>query len=149
MSSIKDFVEDRKRRLADQEENESKVMVLNRKSRALEERLWEQLKVGDIIKVEKDHFFPADLLYISSFQKSSDETLLNKTSECYVQTKNLDGETNLKQKTSIFEVSRECFPDTNGIHPSDIKGLIDFKAEIQCEKPGTNIYKFDGVIKLR
>ena len=48
-----------------------------------------QLQVGCIVKVKEDTAFPADLLLLkSSLPKSI----------CYVETKNLDGETNLKQK---------------------------------------------------
>lgn len=43
------------------------------------------ITVGDIIKVRKDEFFPADILIM----KSSLEEI------CYVETKNLDGETNI------------------------------------------------------
>ena len=31
-----------------------------------EERMWEQVKVGDFVKVEKDKEFPADLLLINA-----------------------------------------------------------------------------------
>lgn len=46
-------------------------------------------QVGEILRVEKDTFFPADLLLISSD---------NKDGICYVETINLDGESNLKIK---------------------------------------------------
>lgn len=45
--------------------------------------------MGQIVKVYKDHYFPADMILI----KSSDKKRF-----CYLETKNLDGETNLKQK---------------------------------------------------
>lgn len=65
-----------------------------------------------------------------------------------MQTKNLDGETNLKTKNSVFEISKLCFPDTKDLDESKLSGIFDFKADIQCEPPGTNIYKFDGVVKV-
>lgn len=48
-----------------------------------------QLQVGCIVRVTEDQTFPADLILLkSSLPKGI----------CYVETKNLDGETNLKQK---------------------------------------------------
>uniref|UniRef100_A0A804I585 Phospholipid-transporting ATPase n=1 Tax=Musa acuminata subsp. malaccensis TaxID=214687 RepID=A0A804I585_MUSAM len=51
-----------------------------------------EIRVGDVVRVEKDQFFPADLLLLSS---SYDDGI------CYVETMNLDGETNLKVKRSL------------------------------------------------
>lgn len=148
MSAVKDYIEDRKRRLADKEENESLVQCVNPETRELEVRKWQDLRVGDVVRVSKDHFFPADLFLISAFERNQDSGLLTKKADCYVQTKNLDGETNLKTKNSVFEISKLCFPETNNLDESHLAGIYDFKAEIQCEPPGTNIYKYDGVVKV-
>ena len=50
---------------------------------------WQDIKVGDIVKIDKDKEFPADLLLLSA-AKGKDIV--------YVDTMNLDGETNLKEK---------------------------------------------------
>ena len=50
---------------------------------------WGDIKVGDFVRVDQDEFFPADMVVIKS---TEDEGV------CYVETKNLDGETNLKNK---------------------------------------------------
>ncbi len=50
------------------------------------------MQVGELIKVEKDSFFPADLLLLSS---TNDDGI------AYVETVNLDGESNLKIKKAL------------------------------------------------
>ncbi len=51
------------------------------------------MQVGEIIQVDKDSFFPADLLLLSV--PESPEGI------CYVETINLDGESNLKIKKGL------------------------------------------------
>ena len=51
------------------------------------------LQVGDVLQVEKDSFFPADLLLLS-VPDSADGL-------AYVETINLDGESNLKIKKAL------------------------------------------------
>jgi P-type E1-E2 ATPase len=50
---------------------------------------WSQLKVGQIVKVVKDQYFPADLILLNSDDPQG---------ICFIETKNLDEETNLKSK---------------------------------------------------
>jgi P-type E1-E2 ATPase len=50
------------------------------------------VKVGDIIRVEKDQEIPADLLCINSIKDV-----------VFISTMNLDGETNLKERTLPFD----------------------------------------------
>ena len=51
----------------------------------------------------------------------------------------------MKPKYSIMGVSNVIFP--KGVIDEE-ETLMNFEAEISCEEPGNNIYRFDGLVKL-
>src|SRR5690606_24033091 len=105
VSAGKEIIEDWKRKTSDQELNRSKARVLVGTS--FEDTRWINVKVGDIVRVESEEPFPADLVLMAS---SEPEGL------CYIETANLDGETNLKIKQAI--------PETAGlVSPGDLSRL--------------------------
>ncbi|CAK8534347.1 unnamed protein product [Lathyrus sativus] len=124
----KEAVEDWTRLKQDIEMNNRKVKVHNGEG-VFDYCKWRDLKVGDIVKVEKDEFFPADLILLSS---SYEDAI------CYVETMNLDGETNLKLKQALEETSKFQQDST----------FRNFKAIIKCEDPNAFLYSFIGNIKL-
>jgi P-type E1-E2 ATPase len=95
VSATKDIFEDRKRHVSDNVENSRSVSIADRSQSSLIKSQWKHLKVGSIVKIHSDEFFPADLILL----KSS-----NPSGLCYIETKNLDGETNLKHKAAIKEI---------------------------------------------
>ncbi|XP_048228704.1 putative phospholipid-transporting ATPase 9 [Ricinus communis] len=123
---VKELIEDLKRKQQDIEMNNRKVKV-HRGDGVFKHTEWKNLRVGDIVKVEKDQFFPADLLLLSS---SYDDAV------CYVETMNLDGETNLKAKQAL-ETTADLHEDSN---------YKDFKATVKCEDPNANLYAFIGTL---
>jgi P-type E1-E2 ATPase len=86
---IKDAFEDYKRHKADGLENNKQVNVYNPKRGCFVQKLWKAVYPGEIVRLEDDEFLPCDIMLLSS----SDPNGL-----CYVETKSLDGETNLKIK---------------------------------------------------
>ncbi|XP_044466183.1 putative phospholipid-transporting ATPase 9 [Mangifera indica] len=124
----KEILEDWQRKKQDIEVNNRKVKV-HFDNGVFGNRKWRDLKVGDIVKVEKDEFFPADLILLSS---SYEEAI------CYVETTNLDGETNLKLKQALDATS-------NLIEDSSFR---TFKATIRCEDPNADLYSFVGSMDL-
>jgi phospholipid-translocating ATPase len=92
------------------------------------ETRWKKLRVGDVIKVYKDEYFPSDLLLLSSSYEDG---------VCYVETMNLDGETNLKLKHALEVTTRL----------NDEKSLQKFRAMVKCEDPNENLYSFIGTLK--
>lgn len=127
VSMVKDAFEDYKRHKSDDQENNTKTMVFNPSSKQFAETAWKKIHVGDIVKLKNDEFIPADLLILHS----SDEK-----GTCYVETKNLDGETNLKIKTANKDMQKMFGSDDS---------IANIGGEINCEGPNNAIYKFEGM----
>ena len=131
----KDIYEDVQRHRQDNEENNRKCEVgIADKGKGIYkfvQKRWQEIKVGDLVKVSQDQYFPCDLVLInSSLTKGI----------CYVETKNLDGESNLKHK----QAPEDCiFVNTD----QDILKAY-YKATIECEKENEYLYKFNGQMKL-
>lgn len=121
---LKEGIEDWRRNQQDVEVNNRKVKV-HCGNGVFEPTEWRHLRVGDIVKVEKDEFFPTDLLLLSSSYEDA---------VCYVETMNLDGETNLKLKQAL-DVTSPLVEDSH---------FKDFKATVRCEDPNANLYTFVG-----
>ncbi len=84
------------------------------------------LTPGDIIKIKKNEEFSADVLIL----KTS-----NNNGYAYVETKSLDGETNLKEKIALEE-----YRNINEEEYSDFNGLII------CDSPNENLNIWSGKI---
>jgi magnesium-transporting ATPase (P-type) len=103
VSMIKDIVEDRSRYLSDQEENKRLTTGSQLGSNNFYDCEAEKVKFGSIIKVKDDENFPCDIILLnSSLPKGI----------CYVETKGLDGETNLKQKQARSEIYKLASSDS-------------------------------------
>lgn len=83
--------EDLRRARGDRELNNRPIEVHDGNGQFVERR-WKDLRVGDLVRVKDGDYFPSDLLIISS---SGPDGI------CYVETMNLDGETNLKVRPSL------------------------------------------------
>lgn len=132
ISMMKDLFEDWKRHKSDNAENMNKTRIYNTNTKQFEDKNWQDVKVGQIVQIKEDQYFPADLILI----KSSDKKGL-----CYVETKNLDGETNLKQKVVPKYIHRHMKS-----RKADYSYVMDGFA--YCELPNDQIYKFEGSVSL-
>jgi len=79
--------EDYKRFREDRRLNRSFTEVL--RGRAFEQVQWQDVVVGDIVRVKAGHEFPSDLVLLSTSEKNG---------ICHIETSNLDGEACLKQR---------------------------------------------------
>nr|UJH94547.1 Dnf1 [Starmerella bombicola] len=89
---------------------------------------WKNVKVGDFVRVRSDQEIPADLVILSTSEEDG---------ACYVETKNLDGETNLKIRQALH-----C---GRSIRRSSDCQQADFWLE--SEPPMPNLYSYHGAVK--
>lgn len=130
VSAIKEVMEDLKRAGADKDLNNTKIYVLDEESHEFVLKKWIHVKVGDIVKVTNEESFPADLVLLSS---SEPEGL------CYIETANLDGETNLKIKQAKPETSYL-------VNPRDLVTDLN-NSQILSEQPNSSLYTYEGNLK--
>lgn len=88
--------------------------------------------MGQIVKVEENEYFPCDLILLNSSEPNG---------VCYVETKNLDGETNLKHKKADKLCVEMCQNDTEAMN--NLTGRV-----VECDKENEFIYKFNGKITI-
>ncbi|KAK8647609.1 hypothetical protein V6N13_121340 [Hibiscus sabdariffa] len=122
-SLIKEAFEDWQRFQSDNAINNTLVDVLQ--AQGWKTLQWRKLQVGDIIRVKQDGFFPADILLLAS---------TNADGVCYIETANLDGETNLKIRKALEKTWDYLTPEK----------ACEFKGEVQCEQPNNSLYTFTG-----
>ncbi|KAJ7436207.1 phospholipid-translocating ATPase [Mycena latifolia] len=89
--------------------------------------LWEDVRVGDFVKIFDDEPLPADILICAT---SEDEQ------QAFVETKNLDGETNLK--------SRHAVPALAHLRDAAACAAPENAFRVDCERPDTNMYRLNG-----
>ena len=128
VSAGKELIEDYRRKAADKSLNQAKSTVLRGSS--FQETKWANVTVGDIVRVESEESFPADLVLLAS---SEPEGL------CYIETANLDGETNLKIKQAIPETS-------TFVSPQDLSRL---GGKLRSEQPNSSLYTYEATLTMQ
>ncbi|KAF2719557.1 phospholipid-transporting ATPase [Polychaeton citri CBS 116435] len=127
VSAGKEIIEDNRRRSQDTQLNRSPAKAL--RGTSFQDVKWIDLKVGDIVRVEGEDPFPADLVLLAS---SEPEGL------CYIETANLDGETNLKIKQAIPET-------TNLISSHELARL---GGRVRSEQPNSSLYTYEATLTM-
>ncbi|CAM9901536.1 unnamed protein product, partial [Laminaria digitata] len=96
---------------------------------------WRDVRVGDLLLVKNRESIPADLLVMGAHEPNPEA----KAGICYVETKSLDGETNLKIRQAIR-------PSIGRVScPQDAACL---RGRVAMEHPNKLIDSFSGTIEL-
>ncbi|XP_019297695.1 probable phospholipid-transporting ATPase IM isoform X2 [Panthera pardus] len=129
MTAVKDATDDYFRHKSDNQVNNrlSEVLIDSK----LQNEKWMNVKVGDIVKLENNQFVAADLLLLSSSEPHG---------LCYIETAELDGETNLKVRHALSVTSELG---------ADISRLAKFDGTVVCEAPNNKLDKFTGVLSWK
>ncbi len=104
------------------------LQVYDVKLSSFSPRMWRDLRVGDVICVSKGENFPADLLFLGSDHEEG---------ICYIETMQLDGETNLKIKKALDETKS-----------LDEAALARLRIIATCEPPNSRLYQFTGKVEV-
>lgn len=90
----------------------------------------EEIRVGDVIKLERDQPIPADIALLHANGPNG---------VAYIETMALDGETNLKNKQACQPVSKVC---------STVEDINSNSLHFVVEDPNLDLYKFDGHVTV-
>ncbi|KAJ5835997.1 ATPase P-type K/Mg/Cd/Cu/Zn/Na/Ca/Na/H-transporter [Penicillium robsamsonii] len=90
----------------------------------------EEIRVGDVIKLERDQPIPADIALLHANGPNG---------VAYIETMALDGETNLKNKQPCQPVSKVC---------STVEDINSNSLHFVVEDPNLDLYKFDGHVSV-
>jgi phospholipid-transporting ATPase len=123
VSMIREGVEDYLRWKSDREFNSTHTQIyLEGRWRDM---TFKDVKVGDLVKVQKNEFFPCDLIVMHSSKENG---------IAFIETSSLDGEKNLKTK----QAKLDTLPYFDKVEQ------IEFFASLVCDHPNPKISEFNG-----
>ncbi len=148
ITMAKEGAEDWKRHTGDRVTNSRRAPVVAPDG-SEQEVLWRDIRVGSIVRVCNREEVPADLIVLAS---SEDKGI------CYVETSNIDGETNLKLKESVglpvslvAETASAAAGGSAGgaAHKAPLlAAAAALRGELTYEQPNDRIHTFTGTLVL-
>ncbi|XP_020848013.1 phospholipid-transporting ATPase VB isoform X2 [Phascolarctos cinereus] len=128
VTALKDAWEDLRRYKSDKIINNQPCFIYSRKEQGYVQKRWKDVQVGDFVQLQCNEIIPADILLLFSSDPSG---------VCHLETANLDGETNLKQRRVV-----KGFLNQEPRFEPEL-----FQSKIVCEKPNNNLSKFKGYME--
>ncbi|KFQ08274.1 putative phospholipid-transporting ATPase IK, partial [Leptosomus discolor] len=126
---LRDLIDDIGRHRSDRNINSRPCEILSGKS--FHWQKWRDICVGDIVRLRKESFVPADMLLLCSSEPSS---------LCYVETADIDGETNLKFRQALQVTHQELVSE---------ESIAAFDGRVTCEEPNSRMHSFTGTLEWR
>ncbi|NWS63999.1 AT8B3 ATPase, partial [Chunga burmeisteri] len=126
---LRDLIDDIGRHQSDRNINSRPCEILSGKSFRWQK--WRDICVGDIVRLRKESFVPADMLLLCSSEPSS---------LCYVETADIDGETNLKFRQALLVTHQELVSE---------ESMAAFDGTVTCEEPNSRMHSFTGTLEWR
>lgn len=131
VDGIFQIIEDRARHIADKEANASQALRYDPEEYSFVPVKWFEVAVGDFIKINNRDTIPADVIIIAVSEKRQPAQ-----GQCYVETKSLDGETNLKLRHALV-------PTMSNVQGAE--QIPELHGSIEMEHPNNVIASFTGV----
>ncbi|KAJ6250449.1 putative phospholipid-transporting atpase [Anaeramoeba flamelloides] len=131
VSGIKAAIDDLNRRKEDRKANNKQFKYYDYQSNEIRTIKSGNLMVGDLVFVEKDRVLPADIVVISTSDVQDNL--------CFIETSNLDGETNIKERVALKETTNY----------RNVESFQNLEGQLQIIPPNEQIYQFQGRLLLK
>ncbi|KAG7395468.1 hypothetical protein PHYBOEH_003698 [Phytophthora boehmeriae] len=144
VTMIKQGTEDFKRHQADEKQNMRLCRIINAQGHA-EMIAWQDLQVGQLVCVENYEELPADVVILATSEEEG---------RCFIETSNLDGETNLKRRIAVKSTAQAIgWRELNGaLLPQEtvcVSAVRKLRGFVEHEQPNNQLYTFTGRILVR
>ncbi|RLN47248.1 hypothetical protein BBJ29_009536 [Phytophthora kernoviae] len=144
VTMVKQGTEDFKRHQADEKQNLRLCRIINAQGQT-EMVAWQDLQVGQLVCVENHEELPADVVILATSEEEG---------RCFIETSNLDGETNLKRRIAVKSTAqaigwRELQGDFLPQETVCASAVRKLRGSVEHEQPNNQLYTFTGRILLR